>query len=197
MDRKKLEEKTDAELVVLSREGSVAGAYEALVNRHARRSLRRASALLGEPADAEDAVQDALVRALLKLDQLKNPESFGNWLDRIVISSCVSQLRRKHPELLDPEDYLAALDRLLDDESPEENAVAKERETALINAINELPEKYRDPVRLFHLKGHSYRNIAELLDLPIGTVQSIISRARDRLEVLLKPYYYWTPIHQF
>ena len=140
--------------------------------------------------------RDALVRALLKLDQLENPESFGGWLDRIVVSCCVSKVRRKHPELLNMDDYEVALDQLQDDDNPEGSAIAKEREKAVVDAINELPEKYRDPVLLFHLKGESYKNIAQALDLPMGTVKSLISRARDKLELLLKPYY-WTPIHQF
>lgn len=196
MDRKNLEERTDAELVELSQDSSEPGAYAELIKRHYNRCFRRAHAILSEPADAEDAVQDALVRGLLKLDQLQNPESFGGWLDRIVVSCCVSKVRRKHPELLDMDDYEAALDQLQEDDNPEGNAIAKEREEAVVDAINELPDKYRDPIRLFHLKGQSYKSIAEVLNLPIGTVQSLISRARDRLEVLLKPYY-WTPIHQF
>ncbi len=183
MDTKKLDERTDFELVELSRNGSAPGTYAELIKRHYNRCFRRAHAILSEPADAEDAVQDALVRALLKLDQLENPESFGGWLDRIVVSCCVSKVRRVHPELLDMADYEATLERLQDEHNdPESEAIAKEREEAVMAAINELPEKYRDPIRLFHLRGQSYKNIAEALNLPLGTVQSLISRARDKLE---------------
>lgn len=195
MDKNKLNEKIDAELVELSKSGSAHEAYAELIKRHYDRCFRRAQSILSEPADAEDAVQDALVRALQKIHQLENAQSFGSWLDCIVVSCCISNVRRKHPELRDNK---AALDHLSDGDDPEEHAIAKEREEAVIEAINELPEKYRDAVRLFNLNGQSYQSIAKLLDLPMGTVKSLISRARDRLGVLLEPYcFYWTPIHQF
>lgn len=189
MNRKILEEKTDAELAELSQNESIPGAYAELIKRHYSRCFRRAHSILSEPADAEDAVQDALVRALLKLDQLQNHHSFGGWLDRIVVSCCVSKVRRKHPEMLDLDDYEAALEKPEDDDNPEGKAVAQEREEAVFEAINELPDKYRDPIWLFHLRGQSYKDIAEVLDLPLGTVQSLISRAREKLEEMLKPYY--------
>ncbi len=187
MDRKRLKNASDAELVDLAHEGSAA--YAELVRRHYQRCARRAYSILKEPADAEDAVQDSLLRALLKLDQLEDPERFAAWLDRIVVSCCLSRLRRKRPEPLGTEaDERGEGQAESDVENPEAALITREREEAVRDAINALPERYRDPLRLFHYGGHSYKNIAQVLDLPLGTVQSLISRAREQLEELLKPY---------
>ncbi len=195
MNRKKLEQSTDGELVDLAKQAAGQGAYAELVKRHHDRCLRRASSILSEPADAEDAVQEAFIRALLKLDQLEDPERFPGWLDRIVVSLAVSRRRQHQPGSVNRPAYEAALDRLEDEDgNPERQAIAEEREEAVAEAIGKLPEKYGDPLRRFHLNGQSYKHIAEALDLPLGTVQSLISRARDKLETLLKPYY-WTPMH--
>ncbi|MEM9622996.1 MAG: sigma-70 family RNA polymerase sigma factor [Pseudomonadota bacterium] len=189
MDTTTLKTKTDAELVKLSQQSQSDEAYAELIQRHYTRSLSRACAILPEPADAEDAVQDALLRALMKLDQLHNPAAFGAWLDRIVVSTCLNKLRRHQSGAVvwDAEDDMPEqMAHGADD--PEANTLAQEREAAVADAINQLPPRYRDPVRLFHFGGQSYQHIAVVLGLPLGTVRSLISRAREKLEVLLKPY---------
>ena len=129
MNRKKLEQSTDGELVDLAKQAAGQGAYAELVKRHHDRCSRRASSILSEPADAEDAVQEAFIRALLKLDQLQDPERFPGWLDRIVVSLALSRRRQHQPGIVNRPAYEAALDRLEDEDgNPERQAIAEERE---------------------------------------------------------------------
>ena len=189
MDKKMLKEKTTAELLELLPEDPTADGYTELVKRHYAKCLGRAQSILRNRAEAEDAVQDALVRAYQKSGQLREPARFPGWLDRIVVSCCMSSLRRRNPEAIDTEEYETLLDQIeTRDQSPDQLLIAREQQNAVRDAINELPDKYQDPIRLYHLGGHSYKSIARTLDLPLGTVQSLISRARAKLETVLRPY---------
>ena len=187
MDRKFFREQSDSSLVALVQCDGLAEAYDELVRRRYPQSLNRARSILGNQADAEDAVQDALIRGLVKLNQLRDPHKFAAWLDRIVVSTSLSRLRSRRPDLLDIDTLEASLVPA-NEIAAEDVAVAEEASAAVNSAIDQLPSKYRDPVRLFHIHGHSHRSIAGILGLPIGTVQSLVNRARGKLSAFLAPH---------
>ncbi|WP_323376876.1 RNA polymerase sigma factor [Streptomyces smaragdinus] len=145
--------------------------------------LRAATTLTPQPADAEDLVQETLIRAYRSADRFdgRHPRA---WLLTIMRRAELNRHRRRRPHLLDDPD--AELDRLtpaLGDAQPTPEAVVlgevfdEEVETA----YSGLPVKHRQVVRLVDIDGFSYGEAAELLGVPKGTVMSRLHRARARI----------------
>ena len=150
--------------------------------------LRRyATALVGNAADAEDAfqatfldlVQDCVERALARRDTLRDAQSLGRWLKVILHNLHVTALRRRGAPAV-PVDDLAE-DLALS--APPEN---RDQIRDLVRAMAGLSVEHRQILLLISLEGMSYREVAETLDVPIGTVMSRLARARERLRCLLE-----------
>lgn len=142
--------------------------------------FRFACSLSGNREDALDLTQNAFLKLARKLCDLRDPAKAKSWLFRTVHSEFVDQYRRsrRFPS------------RTLE-EAPEPAAPAPRPgegvdAAGLLAALNELDEHYRAPVALFYLQHFSYREIAEILDVPIGTVMSRLRRGKDRLRLLLE-----------
>jgi RNA polymerase sigma-70 factor (ECF subfamily) len=149
---------------------------EALVNAHYLSLYRYAYRLTGSAADAEDLTQDAFCQAQLKMAQLRDPQKAKAWLFSILRNAYLHRVRgEKHKHEVPLEGVGELPDRLPDHPLPE---IDPER---LQQALNELPEEYRTPILLYYFEEFSYRDIAEQMDLPLGTVMSRLARAKDRL----------------
>jgi len=122
---------------------------------------------------ADDLVQDCIERALRKSDQLREPHRLGAWLRTIMHNVFVNELRRRRHEPSQD------IDKLADELSLNESDPAETRD--FIRALNSLTVEHREILLLVGLDGLSYREIAAMLDLPIGTVMSRLARARGRL----------------
>ena len=145
------------------------------------RLRRYATAWLHNAADADDLVQDCVERALRRQDSLQDPTQLGAWLLAILHNLHLSNLRRakrRGPTL--------AVDSLADDLAlsapPEDRGEIRN----FIRAMETLSEDHRQILLLVGLEGMSYREIAELLEIPIGTVMSRLARARERLRSALE-----------
>jgi RNA polymerase sigma-70 factor (ECF subfamily) len=143
--------------------------------------LRVAMSLTRSSADAEDLVQDTLLRAYGAVERFdgRYPRA---WLLTIMRNAQVNRVRRRRPELLrDPE----AGDRILETRTPhdsaEQDALRDAFDAAVESALEALPDKFRRVVRLVDLDGLSYKEAADLLGVPIGTVMSRLHRARKRI----------------
>jgi RNA polymerase sigma factor (sigma-70 family) len=142
--------------------------------------LRRyATALVGNAADADDLVQDCIERALARRDSLRDPQSLGRWLRVILHNLHVTALRRRGAPSVPVEDL--AEDLALS--APPEN---RDQVRDLVRAMAGLSVEHRQILLLISLEGLSYREVAETLDVPIGTVMSRLARARERLRCLLE-----------
>lgn len=172
---------TDARLVELAREGD-AGAFSELVRRHLRSAYLTALAVLVHPQDAEDVAQDALVTALERLEQCREPDRFGAWLRRIARNRALN-LRRGRA--LRRALSLGAVLQVQADESPERDRQLGEMRDALLSGLKELTEVQREVVLLHDLEGWRHREIAETLEIPEGTVRSHLFHARRALRRLL------------
>ncbi len=140
-------------------------------------ALRRyARALLGDPDAAEDLVQDSLERAISRRHLWRHHGSMRAWLFRIMHNLHVNQQRARR---LRPTG--TPLDELVDPPSQAERQTGHLELLELQRAIEELPEEQRAVLLLVALEGLSYREVAEVLAIPIGTVMSRLSRARARL----------------
>lgn len=143
--------------------------WETLVHENENRLYRAALAILGDPLEAEDAVQDAFVRYLEKAP--KKLDAPGAWLMRVLANGCKSRLRLKWRQVLPIPDSLPA-------PTPEEREELEE--------LYALPAEERLAVHLFYYEGYSTDEIAQMTGCRPGTVRSRLSRARSRLKRLLE-----------
>jgi RNA polymerase sigma-70 factor, ECF subfamily len=139
--------------------------------------------LMRNDQDAEDAVQDACVRALRFVHGMRAEDGRG-WLLKIVRNVCYSRLRRATSEAGDEfdESVHGAPEVSLD---PEVILAHSRDAAALTRALEELPEEFREIIVLREIEGLSYKEVADIAGVPIGTVMSRLARARKRLQALL------------
>ncbi len=156
-------------------------AFGTLVQRYAGVARRVARAVLGNPEDADDAAQDAMLSALVKLDQYDPRRPFGPWLLRIVANAATDRRRRRTVRRAEPLDLGFVAGGPRPDTTAERRALAER----LREALAELPERRRMAVVLFDVEGYSHGEIAEILRIPEGTVRSEVFHARRRLRALL------------
>ena len=136
--------------------------------------------LVSNPHDAEDVVQEACVRALTFFDGFHGEDGRA-WLLAIVRNTCYDWLRKRKravplEEIAPPADGTPG---------PEAQQLAAADRTLVRQSIERLPEEYREVIVLRELEGLSYKQIATVIDTPVGTVMSRLSRGRKRLEELL------------
>ena len=170
----------EAELATRARAGDRA-AFGQLVERFAPQARRVARAVLQDPHDADDAAQDAFLAALVKLDQYDPRRPFGPWLMRIVANAATDRRRRRTVRQVEP----LAPELTGGGPRPDREAEQSALGDRLRAALAELPERRRIAVVLFDVEGYSHAEIAQILDIPEGTVRSEVFHARRRLRELL------------
>lgn len=181
----------DAVLIERSQKGD-RGAFDELIVRHQDRAYKYAFRLTGNSEEACDVVGDAFVRVYSALKNFKGQSAFSTWLYRI-LTNCFLDLRKKEKSrqttsleavLQTPEGDVT---RQIEDpdRDPYEEAERNSREDRVVAAVAQLPEYQRSMITMFHVEMLSYEEIAEALDLPIGTVKSRLNRARLSLREIL------------
>lgn len=167
-------------------------ALDALIRKYEKRAYQYAYRLTSNPEEAADVVADAFVRVFGALPNFKGNSAFTTWLYRI-LTNCFLDQRKKDKNR--PASSLEAalqtdegdLERQFEsqDDTPDEVAERHQRERVFETAVAMLPEYQRVMVTLYHAEMLSYEEIAETLDLPIGTVKSRLNRARMSLREML------------
>jgi RNA polymerase sigma-70 factor (ECF subfamily) len=178
---------TDSALIARALGGEPA-AFAELVLRYQDRLYNSLFRVLGSAEDARDAVQDAFVQAFVKLDTFRGSSAFYTWLYRIAFNQAMSHARRQRPtRSLD--DDRADCGRDVADRQPPPDARLdlSERATQVQRALAELSAEFRTVVVLREMDGCKYEEIAEILELPVGTVRSRLFRARLELRDRLAP----------
>ncbi len=165
-------------------------AFSELIRIHAQGVQRVVYRMCGDQQLAEDATQETFIQAWLKLGSYRPKSSLRNWLYRIAVNTAIDTLRREKriiPEAVDE------LPLSTNEPSPETAYIHAERAATIHNAIASLPDASRAVLILREYEDLSYREIAETLDIPIGTVMSRLSYARkllkDELAHLLEVVY--------
>jgi RNA polymerase sigma factor (sigma-70 family) len=176
----RIAQQDEADLVARAVAGDRA-AFGALVERYAGVARRVARAVLGNPDDADDAAQDAMLAALVKLEQYDSRRPFGPWLLRIVANAATDRRRRRTVRRAEPLDPGVAAGGPRPDITAERRALSER----LRQALAELPERRRIAVVLFDVEGYSHAEIAAVLGIPEGTVRSEVFHGRRRLRGLL------------
>jgi len=179
----RIEQGDEAELAARARAGDRA-AFGTLVERFAPQARRVARAVLQNPEDADDAAQDAFLSALVKLDQYDPRRPFGPWLMRIVANAATDRRRRRAVRQTEPLAPELAGGGSRPDRDTERRALGER----LSAALAQLPERRRVAVVLFDVEGYSHAEIAGVLGVPEGTMQSEVFHARRALRALLRDW---------
>lgn len=155
--------------------------YALLVDRYRDRYARYAARMLGSADAAEDAVQDAFVRAYDQLAQCKDPDKFVGWFFLILRNRCFAERRRnRNSAPIEAADAVAAADRA------DGGAETAERRRALQEALLELTPDQREVFVLKHVEGMSYGEIAEQLSTSVASLKMRMHRAYDKLREQLR-----------
>ena len=176
---------SDAELVGLAGRGDAAS-LGILLERHRAPLYALALRMLGHGPEAQDAVHDAFLIALRKVDQLHDPDSVGAWLRAIVHNACVSRLRKRRGEVLFDE-VPRYIERRSAESSAEEAIDRLAMREWVWTALSELPESLRVTAMLRYFGTYaSYEEISRMLGVPVGTVRSRLNQVKIKLaEALL------------
>ncbi len=177
----------DAPLIEATLAGDTA-AYGRLVERYQDRLYNSLLRVLGSAEDARDLVQDAFVQAFLKLDSYRGSAAFYTWLYRITFNLAMSHARKQRPVVsLDRTKNSYGCEPTDGSATPETDAMQRERVQLVHAALAELSTEYRQILVLREIEGCCYDEIAEILELPVGTVRSRLFRARLQLRDQLAP----------
>lgn len=176
----------EAKLIDQALEGD-AGAFEQLVIQHQDRLFASMFQVTRSAEEAEDVVQEAFVRAYLKLDTFQRNSRFFTWLYRIAFNSALSRRRKKRASLsLDQTREVMGSEPTDDVEAPDERLLRGERVDLVRAALDRLSAEHRTILVLREMESYAYEDIAEVLAISIGTVRSRLSRARTQLRNTLE-----------
>jgi len=159
--------------------GSASGGLHALIDAHYEALYRYAYRLSGSAADAEDLTQEAFGKAFVRMGQLREADRARAWLFRILRNLYLHKVRDDKRHRIVPLDAVGDLPDRDADETPDIDPAK------LQQAIDQLDEGFRTPLILFYFEEFSYRDIAEQMELPIGTVMSRLARAKSYLRTML------------
>ena len=170
----------DGEIVRRVVEGDTA-LFEVLMRRHNQRLYRAALAILGNPDEAEDVVQQAYINAYTHLRQFEGKASFSTWLTRIAVHEAYGRLRKRRPEEPIDDRHEPQSHETIPSIDPERGAINRELRDALEAEITALPEHYRTVFMMREVEGLSTARTAELLEISRDVVKTRLKRARERL----------------
>ena len=169
-----------------------------LVNEHKARIYQHTLYLLGNREDAEDITQETFIKAWEHRSKLR-PKTARSWMLKCAQNLCFNLLKRNkfqvHLTAGDETDPETELETLMhahsgrSNPSPDEIVIQRELKESVQCAISKLPPDMRSVIIMRELNGMSFKEIAEILEQPEGTVKSTVFRARKRLRELLRPYW--------
>lgn len=182
-----LSDLSDETLTALARGGS-RDAFAELFRRHERRAYDAAYAVLRDPHDAADAVQDAAIRAFRYIGGLRAGAAFPVWFRKIVVRTALMRCRSRSREPVLPDEEgldLAHGVRLSLHPSPQEEIERREVAAAVEAALSRLDPRHRQVVRLRYGRDLKLQTIAGILGMPLGTVKRMAFEARQQLREAL------------
>ena len=173
----------DADIVAMLRTGQREPAFASLVERYERRIFRLCSAMLRNSAEAEDAAQESLLRVWKSLGTFDGRAALSTWVYAVARNRCLTAIeRRRNAESLSDEAVALEVDASVHSE-PE---VADDHSAMLRELVDELPERYRQAMRLYYYEDRSVDEVADMLATPAGTIKTNLFRARQLLATRLQ-----------
>ncbi len=183
--------RSDLKLIKKCKRGEEA-AFEKLLNRYRGAIFSLCFRMTRHPEDARDLAQEIFIKVFSLLDRYDEEYAFSSWLFRIATNHCIDYLRRNRLRFLSLDGSTRSDDEEIElqlpDSGPRPDTVLQRKEALerLDEVITELPPHYRVITLLRHDQELSYEEIANILDLPLGTVKARIHRARNMIQQMLK-----------
>jgi RNA polymerase sigma-70 factor (ECF subfamily) len=172
----------DTQLIKKSVEGDLKS-FERLIEKYERNAFAMALRYLGNHEDASDASQEALIKVYKNLPKFRFESTFTTWMYRIVINTCKDHLKKTNREkVVSIEESQREYRDEKRSSDPESLAEASEVKSEVHKALERINENYRMTIILKDIQGFTYEQTAQMLDIPIGTVRSRISRGRIELK---------------
>lgn len=167
--------------------------FDILISMYIDKAYSVAFGVMGNSHDANDITQEAFIKVYKNIDKFNFQSAFNTWLYRIVKNACIDELRKRKKSTVisidagidsDDGEYILQIP----DESPGIQEILEEKEAGiyLAEALAELKENHRAVLVLADIKNYDYSEIADMLDIPVGTVKSRISRARIKLAEIIR-----------
>lgn len=185
--------KNDFQLVLRARQGDQK-AYADLMVRYKDSIYFMILKMVNNREDAMDIMVETFAKAFEKLDKYQPDYAFSTWLFRVATNNCIDFIRKKKLNtmsihgMMDEDGDEIPLQIKADTLNPEENSIKKQQTKELRNLIEGLPVRYRNLITLRYFDEFSYEEIAQHLDLPLGTVKAQLFRARYLLSNILNRY---------
>jgi RNA polymerase sigma-70 factor (ECF subfamily) len=188
----------DRDLVRRVQEGD-REAFRALYTRYHRRAYAVAYGVVKNKQDALDVVQDGFIKVHKHIDKFQGTSSFYTWLYRIIMNLAIDHVRRRRnakgleydDRVGRDEDEIAGTSSLLPrilDSNPGKTVIRRELLDRIQAALDELPEYHRAVILLREVEGLSYEEMAQVLDVPKGTIMSRLFHARKKMQAVLSDY---------
>src|SRR5277367_329032 len=158
----------------LLRGGHRTEAFETLLAAYQDKVFRLCYSMLGDRAQAEDAAQESFLRIWKAMDRYRGESALGTWIFSITRNVCLTAIskRRRPAPIEEAEAERAAPD-------------APDRQPDIFQLVDQLPANYRQVVMLFYMEDRSYEQVANMLDIPLGTVKTHLHRARQQLAMMM------------
>ena len=187
------EREIDQQLVERAQKGDKK-AFDVLVGKYRRKLERLLSRSIRDPAEIEDVAQEVFIKAYRALPSFRGDSAFYTWLYRIGINTANNHLVSKGRRAPTSTEYDAEEAESFEDavylrdiNTPESLLLSRQIGDTIHAAIEGLPDELRTAIVLRELEGHSYEEIAQMMDCPIGTVRSRIFRAREAISARVRP----------
>jgi RNA polymerase sigma-70 factor (ECF subfamily) len=190
-----LREKTDQEVVALAKEGSEE-AYRELIRRYERPVFSLIFRMVRNRELAEDLSQETFIKVLNAVQTYRPEFKFSSWVFKIANNAAIDHLRKRELDTLslegsphaDTPELIEATALQIGERGESQLQEVENRELGgtIEQAISRLRPEYRSCILLRHVEGRTYEEIAEILNLPLGTVKTYIHRARNELRILLR-----------
>ncbi len=175
--------KPESELIERALNGD-SDSYGQLVHRFQNRLMAAMLHVVGSHDEAEDVVQESFVQAYIKLHTFQGHSQFYTWLYRIAFNNALSRRRKRRGEIsIEQNREITGSDPQDAQESPDEPLLRQERVALVHRALARLTEEHREILVLREMEDFSYEEIADILDINLGTVRSRLSRARNQLKI--------------
>ncbi len=185
-----LSSKKDEDIVFLVQSGKT-GFFGVLVSRYEKRMRRYARKFLSDREDINDILQDIFIKAFVNIQSFDAKRKFSPWLYRIAHNELINKLKKKKTlPLFDldaffPQNFHNGQEEA--ESAAEENETKKETKEMIDKCLNGLELKYREPVILYYLEGLSYKEVADVMRIPVSTVGVRIKRAKQKMKGICRP----------
>jgi len=187
--RQDVSEETDEEIVRLIQSGSFEF-FDVLIKRYEAKIGRYARKFLSDNEDISDVLQNIFIKVYRNIQSFDVKRKFSSWLYRIAHNELVNDLKKKKKKTLPLFDLDVFLPQHLRDNNLNERLELKDIQETVDKCLDKLEIKYREPLILYYFEGMNYKEIADVMQIPVSTVGVRIKRAKEIMKPILKSLKY-------